>query len=79
MADVHIRTLHDPEGKNPDLPDYWLAWANNVQGDRTTEDDAIANAKARLAAGEEVNRAVQMRGQPAPIYAGGQLIHQSTD
>lgn len=56
MADIHIRSLHDPEGKHPDLPDYWLAWANGVQGDGTTEDDAIANAKARLAAGEEPDR-----------------------
>jgi hypothetical protein len=79
MADIHIRTLHDPEGKHPDLPDYWLAWANGVQGDGTTKDGAIANAKARLAAGEAVDRAGQVRGQPAPIYAGGQLVHQSTD
>lgn len=56
MADIHIRTLHDLEGKHPDLPDYWLAWANGVQGDGTTETDAIANAKERLAAGEEPDR-----------------------
>ena len=30
MADVEIRTLHEPEGKYPELPDYWLGWANNV-------------------------------------------------
>jgi len=79
MEDVTIRTLHDPEGAKPFLPDYWLAWANGVQGDGTTEGDAIANAKARLAAGEEVDRAGRVRGQPAPIYAAGQLVHQSTD
>jgi hypothetical protein len=55
MEDVHIRTLHDPEGAKPFLPDYWLAWANGVQGDGTTESDAIANAKVRLAAGEELD------------------------
>lgn len=59
MAEIHIRTLHDPEGKHPDLPDYWLAWANGVQGDGTTEDGAIANAKERLSAGEEADRTVQ--------------------
>jgi len=59
MADVEIRTLHDPEGKYPELPDYWLAWANNVQGDGTTESEATANAKMRLAAGEEPDRARQ--------------------
>ena len=59
MEDVHICTLHDPEGAKPFLPDYWLAWANGVQGDGTTEDGAIANAKERLAAGEEADRTVQ--------------------
>lgn len=53
MADIHIRTLRDPEGAKPFLTDYRLAWANGVQGDGTTEDGAITNAKARLAAGEE--------------------------
>ena len=59
MADIEIRTLHDPEGKNPEPPDYWLAWANNVKGDGATESEAIANAKMRLAAGEEPDRARQ--------------------
>lgn len=59
MADIQIRTLHDPEGKHPELPDYWLAWANDVQGDGTTEADAISNAKSRLAAGEAPDRAHQ--------------------
>jgi hypothetical protein len=59
MDEVTIRTLHDPEGASPFLPDYWVAWANGVQGDGTTEDDAIANAKARLSAGEEPDRAYQ--------------------
>lgn len=48
MAEIEIRTLHDPEGAHPFLPDYWLAWANGMQGDGTTEDEAIASAKARL-------------------------------
>jgi len=56
MTDIQIRTLHDPEGAKPFLPDYWLAWANGVQGDGVTESDAIASAKARLAAGEEPDR-----------------------
>jgi len=51
MEDVTIRTLHDLEGAKPFLPDYWLAWANGVQGDGMTEIDAIANAKAHLVAG----------------------------
>jgi hypothetical protein len=37
MADVEIRTLHDPEGKYPEFFDSWLGWPNNVQGDGTTE------------------------------------------
>jgi hypothetical protein len=53
MGDIQIRTLHDPEGAKPFLTDYWLAWANGVQGDGATESDAIANAKARLATGAE--------------------------
>lgn len=59
MADLHIRTLHDPAGAKPFLTDYWLAWANGVQGDGATEEDAISNAKARLAAGEEPDRTRQ--------------------
>lgn len=59
MANIEIRTLHDPEGKHPELPDYWLAWANNVQGDGTTKAEAIASAKVRFAAGEEPNPARQ--------------------
>lgn len=53
MAEILIRTLHDPEGARPFLFDYWIAWANGVQGDGTTEAEAIANAKERLAAGEQ--------------------------
>lgn len=59
MADIHIRTLHDPDGAKPFLADYWLAWANGVQGDGETENDAIANAKARLAAGEKPDQTQQ--------------------
>ncbi|MGK5033176.1 hypothetical protein [Janthinobacterium sp. MDT1-19] len=57
MSEIEIRTLHDPEGKRPDWPDYWLAWAGGVQGDGFSEEDAIADAKARLAAGAEVDPA----------------------
>lgn len=57
--DIEIRTLHDAVGAGPFFSDYWLAWANGVQGDGTTEADAVANAKARLAAGELRDRAHQ--------------------
>lgn len=59
IADIHIRTLRDPEGAKPFLADYWLGWANGVQGDGETESDAITNAKARLAAGEKPDHTQQ--------------------
>ena len=48
---IRIKTLHDPEGKMPNWPDYWLAWANGVQGDGLTEAEAIENAKKKTACG----------------------------
>jgi hypothetical protein len=66
MTDIHIRTLRDPEGADPFLSDYWLAWANDVQGDGATEADAIASAKARLAAGEDPDL-IRQPSDPAKI------------
>lgn len=53
MSKIEIHTLHDPEGKHPTWPDYWLAWADRVQGDGHSEAAAVENAKIRLAAGED--------------------------
>lgn len=47
--EIEIITEHWPEAAKPYLNDYWLAWANGVQGDGETESEAINNAKNRLA------------------------------
>lgn len=48
-SEIQIRTEHWPEAAKPYLSDYWLAWANGVQGDGETKQEAIENAKNRLA------------------------------
>ena len=59
---INVKTLHDPAGKMPDLPDYWLVWANGVQGDGVTEAEAIASAKMRLADGDDALPVVEQDG-----------------
>jgi hypothetical protein len=39
------------------MSDYWLAWANGVQSDGETADEAISNARTALSLGEEVDPA----------------------
>lgn len=51
---INLQTEHCPQGAAPFLNDYWLAWANGVQGDGETENAAVENARARLAAAEAV-------------------------
>lgn len=58
MDAIVIRTEHCPEGKGH-LPGYWLAWANGVQSDGVTEQEAIDNATAALDRGEPVDPAYQ--------------------
>lgn len=55
-ARINIETEHCPQGAKPFLSDYWLAWADGVQGDGETMEAAIENAKVRLVAGEAADR-----------------------
>jgi len=55
MSNIVIRTQHWPEAAKPYLKDYWLAWANGVQSDGETEQEAIENAKKALNNGESVD------------------------
>ncbi|MGK5033175.1 hypothetical protein [Janthinobacterium sp. MDT1-19] len=48
--EIKIKTNHWPEAKG-EFADYWLAWANGVQSDGETEQEAIENAKQALANG----------------------------
>lgn len=57
MDDVKLETEHCPQGALPGMSDYWLAWANGVQSDGETEDEAISNARVALDRGEEVDPA----------------------
>lgn len=57
MDEVKLKTEHCPQGVLPGMSDYWLAWANGVQNDGETEDEAISNARAALVRGEDVDPA----------------------
>lgn len=54
---IVVRTEHWPEAAKPFLRDYWLAWANGVQSDGETEQQAIDNAQAALERGDPVDPA----------------------
>ena len=57
MDDIRLRTEHCQQGALPGMSDYWLAWANGVQSDGETADEAISNARTALSLGEEVDPA----------------------
>jgi hypothetical protein len=55
MADIQFSHTARPRGEATGPARLLAGPANGAQGDGATEDDAIANAKARLAAGEEAD------------------------
>lgn len=57
MDEVVVSTEHWPEGAEPFLKGYWLAWANGVQGDGETEQHAIDNALAAFERGDPIDPA----------------------